>query len=64
MFYYYWTGAGGPTLLAMTLIPVTYVLFTLQALRDNDLYPKLAAGRELRDRGGLLRCSRSTAPTT
>ncbi|MBI1203574.1 MAG: TRAP transporter fused permease subunit [Rhodopseudomonas sp.] len=41
MFYYYWTGDGGPTLLAMTMIPTTYVLFTLQALRANDLYPAL-----------------------
>jgi len=41
MFYYYWTGIGGPTLLAMGMIPVTYVLFTLQALRQNDFYPKL-----------------------
>ena len=41
MFYYYWTGLGGPTLLAMTMIPVTYVLFTLQSLRENTLYPKL-----------------------
>jgi TRAP transporter 4TM/12TM fusion protein len=41
MFYYYWTGAGGPTLLAMTMIPVTFVLFTLQSLRKNELYPKL-----------------------
>lgn len=40
---YYWTGVGGPTLLAMTLVPVTYVLFTLQALRDNELYPQLPA---------------------
>jgi TRAP transporter 4TM/12TM fusion protein len=40
-FYYYLTGAGGPTLLAMTLIPVTFALFTLQALRQNELYPKL-----------------------
>jgi TRAP transporter 4TM/12TM fusion protein len=38
---YYWTGLGGPTLLAMTMIPVTYVLFTLQSLRRNELYPKL-----------------------
>jgi TRAP transporter 4TM/12TM fusion protein len=38
---YYWTGVGGPTLLAMTLVPITYVLFTLQGLRDNDLYPQL-----------------------
>jgi TRAP transporter 4TM/12TM fusion protein len=43
MLFYYWTGLGGPTLLAMTMIPVTFVLFTLQALRDNDLYPKLPA---------------------
>jgi TRAP transporter 4TM/12TM fusion protein len=41
MFYYYWTGAGGPTLLAMTMIPVTFVLFTLQSLRKNELYPRL-----------------------
>jgi TRAP transporter 4TM/12TM fusion protein len=41
MFYYYWTSAGGPTVLAMTMVPVTFVLFTLQALRQNSLYPKL-----------------------
>ena len=41
IFYYYWTGIGGPTLLAMTLIPVVFVLFTLQALRQNELYPAL-----------------------
>ena len=41
MFYYYWTGADGPVLLAMSMIPVTYVLFTLQSLRQNDLYPTL-----------------------
>ena len=41
MFYYYWTGSGGPTLLAMAMIPITFVLFTLQSLCNNDLYPKL-----------------------
>ncbi len=41
IFYYYWTGAGGPTLLAMTVVPVVYVIFILQALRQNDLYPAL-----------------------
>ncbi|MGB9043151.1 MAG: TRAP transporter fused permease subunit [Pseudolabrys sp.] len=41
IFVYYWTGIGGPTLLAMTLIPVVYVLFILQALRENDFYPSL-----------------------
>jgi TRAP transporter 4TM/12TM fusion protein len=38
---YYWTGFGGPTLLAMTMVPVTYILFTLQALRQDALYPRL-----------------------
>jgi TRAP transporter 4TM/12TM fusion protein len=41
MFYYYWTGANGETFLALGAIPITYVLFTLQALRQNDLYPAL-----------------------
>ncbi len=41
IFYYYWTGVGGPTLLAMTLIPIVFALFTLQALRENALYPSL-----------------------
>jgi TRAP transporter 4TM/12TM fusion protein len=41
MLWYYWTGLGGPTLLAMTAIPLTYVLFTLQRLRNNELYPHL-----------------------
>jgi TRAP transporter 4TM/12TM fusion protein len=41
LFYYYWTSAGGPMVLAMTLIPIIYVLFTLQAVRHNDFYPKL-----------------------
>jgi TRAP transporter 4TM/12TM fusion protein len=44
MFYYYWTGIDGPVVLAMSMIPVTFVLFTLQALRQNDLYPRLPAG--------------------
>jgi TRAP transporter 4TM/12TM fusion protein len=41
LFYYYWTSAGGPVVLAMTLIPIIFVLFTLQALRQGGLYPKL-----------------------
>lgn len=41
MFHYYWTGNDGPVVLAMTMIPLTFVLFTLQALRQNDLYPRL-----------------------
>ena len=41
MLYYYWTGSGGPTLLAMSMIPAAYALFVVQSLRQNDLYPKL-----------------------
>ncbi len=41
MFYYYWTGAGGETLLALGTVPIVFVLFTLQSLRTNDLYPRL-----------------------
>jgi len=41
MLYYYWTGIGGETLLAMRAIPIVYVLFTLQSLRENKFYPAL-----------------------
>ena len=41
MFYYYWTSAGGPVVLAMTMVPLTFGLFTLRALRDDEFYPKL-----------------------
>jgi len=43
LFVYYWTSEGGPVLLAITLMPVTFVLFTLDALRKNELYPRLPA---------------------
>ena len=55
IFVYYWTGMGGPTLLAMTLIPVVFVMFTLQALRENDLYPALPPAANYADRIRLLR---------
>ena len=41
LFVYFWTSEGGPTLLAMTLVPVTFVLFVLNSLREDDLYPRL-----------------------
>ncbi len=41
LFRYYLTGSGGPTLLAVTLVPITFVLFTLDALRKDELYPGL-----------------------
>src|SRR5436190_2550963 len=43
LFVYFWTSEGGPTLLAMTLVPVTYVLFVLNSLREDDFYPGLPA---------------------
>ena len=43
LFNYYWTSYGGPTLLALTMVPVTFVLFTLDSLRRNELYPRLPA---------------------
>ena len=42
LFAYYWTSAGGPTLLAMTLVPVAFVLFVLNLLRANEFYPRLS----------------------
>jgi TRAP transporter 4TM/12TM fusion protein len=41
MFYYYWTSAGGPMVLAVTMVPITFVLFTMQAVRQDEFYPKL-----------------------
>ena len=40
---YYWTSEGGPTLLAITLVPVTFILITLDELRTNGFYPRLPA---------------------
>jgi TRAP transporter 4TM/12TM fusion protein len=41
LFRYFLTGSGGPTLLAVTLVPITFVLFTLDALRKDEFYPRL-----------------------
>jgi TRAP transporter 4TM/12TM fusion protein len=47
LFQYFWTSEGGPTLLAMTLVPVTFALFVLNSLRENDLYPRLPPAANL-----------------
>jgi TRAP transporter 4TM/12TM fusion protein len=47
LFGYYWTSEGGPTLLAITLVPVAFVLFTLDELRKGELYPRLPAAASL-----------------
>jgi TRAP transporter 4TM/12TM fusion protein len=41
LFGYYWTAEGGPSLLALVLVPVTFVLYTLDELRKGQLYPQL-----------------------
>ncbi len=40
---YYWTSEGGPTLLALALVPVTFVLYTLDEVRRGEFYPRLPA---------------------
>lgn len=47
LFQYFWTSEGGPTLLAMTLVPVTFALFVLNCLRENNLYPRLPLAANL-----------------
>ncbi|MCZ6533235.1 MAG: TRAP transporter fused permease subunit [SAR324 cluster bacterium] len=41
LFNYYITTAGGEVLLAFVLVPITYVIYTLDALRKWDFYPRL-----------------------
>lgn len=41
LFRYYITTAGGEVLLAFVLVPVTYVIHTLDSLRKGDFYIKL-----------------------
>jgi TRAP transporter 4TM/12TM fusion protein len=43
LFGYYWTSEGGPTLLAITLVPVTFMLYVLDELRRGEFYPRLPA---------------------
>jgi len=41
MLRYYFTGAGGPTLLVVGMVPVAYILATLDSMRKNEFYPSL-----------------------
>jgi TRAP transporter 4TM/12TM fusion protein len=41
LFGYYVTGEGGPTVLAVLMMPVSVVLFVLDDLRKDDFYPSL-----------------------
>jgi TRAP transporter 4TM/12TM fusion protein len=43
LLYYYFTGEGGPTVLAVAMVPVTFVLFVLDDLRKDDFYPQFGA---------------------
>ena len=47
LFVYYWSSEGGPALLAFALVPVTFVIYTLEALRANEFYPKLPGAANL-----------------
>ena len=38
---YYLTGEGGPTVLAVLLVPVAFILFVLDELRKDELFPRL-----------------------
>ncbi len=59
LFVYYITGLGGPSQLAAILVPLTFVIFTLNALRENDLYPLLS--RPLNHLIGFIYCALSIA---
>jgi TRAP transporter 4TM/12TM fusion protein len=41
IFRYYLTGAGGPTLLAVSMIPVAYIITTLNSMLKGEFYPNL-----------------------
>ena len=41
LLHYYVTGAGGPTLLAVVLVPVAFILHMLDGLRGGGPYPRL-----------------------
>lgn len=41
LFRYYMTGFGGPTLVAVALVPVTFIIFCLGEMRSGGLYPRL-----------------------
>jgi TRAP transporter 4TM/12TM fusion protein len=43
LFTYYWTGEGGPALLAFAMLPAAFVIYTLEALRKGEFYPGLPA---------------------
>lgn len=42
LLYYYLTGSGGGTRLAVRMVPVTIILYVLRCWRDGKLYPKLS----------------------
>lgn len=42
LLHYYITGEGGPTFLAVILVPIAFILFILDSLRKNKFYPHLS----------------------
>jgi TRAP transporter 4TM/12TM fusion protein len=43
LFSYYMTGTGGPSLLAVTMVPIAFVIYVLESLRKDTFYPALGA---------------------
>ncbi|MGQ9694622.1 MAG: TRAP transporter large permease subunit [Thermodesulfobacteriota bacterium] len=41
LIHYYLTGIGGPTFLAVILLPIAFILFTMDSWRNKALYPRL-----------------------
>jgi TRAP transporter 4TM/12TM fusion protein len=41
LFRYYMTGIGGPTRVAVMLVPVTFIIFCLGEMRGGGLYPRV-----------------------
>lgn len=42
LIWYYITGLGGPTLLAIQMIPTAFIVYTFESLKDDQLYPNLS----------------------
>lgn len=38
---YYYTGIGGPTMLAVVMVPYAFIIHVIDSLRENKLYPRL-----------------------
>jgi TRAP transporter 4TM/12TM fusion protein len=58
---YFMTGVGGPSLLAVTLVPVAFALHALDSLRKGDLYPRLGFAANAAVAGAYVAASGAVA---